>query len=105
MVNRSLGTDNVRLAVRPNPSSGTSHTVKHRRREFFIVDGLVAPWWARTQIRTARQGPIPFPWSFPIECHKGLVGLARRRSDLFTASSESRLARNHLVCRFEVSTV
>lgn len=34
------------------------------------------PWWAWTQMRTARQGPIAFPWSLPIECHKGLVGLA-----------------------------
>ena len=51
----------------------------------------------RTQIRTARRGSIPFPWSLPIECHKGLAELARRRSDLFTASSESRLAMDRLV--------
>ena len=48
-------------------------------------DGLVArALWpgVRTQMRTAQRGSIPIPWSLPIERHKGLVELARCRSDL-----------------------
>ena len=35
-----------------------------------------------------------FLWSLPIGCHKKLVEFSRRRSELFFASSDSRLARN-----------
>ena len=47
-------------------------------------------------MRTAQRGSIPIQGSLPIECHQGLVELARCRSDLFSASSISRRARNTL---------
>ena len=58
----------------------------------------------RTQMRTVQQGCIPIPWSLPIECHQGLVEFAHCRSDLFSASSVSRRARNVLLplgCLFD----
>ena len=48
---------------------------------------------ARAQMRTAQRGSIPVTWSSALDATKGLVELARCRSDLFSASWDFGLRR------------